>query len=92
MKRLFILALLIMFSGTAMAQSAKFAAVWTDGGVALESQACDSTIAGFCGLFDDFDSENVDNYERGGHGNLADAIIEDGLAENIIDEEDLEFI
>jgi hypothetical protein len=39
--------------------------------------------------FDDFDSENVDNYEPGGYGNLADAIIEDGLAENIIDEEDV---
>jgi len=41
--------------------------------------------------FDDFDSENVDNYEEGGYGNLADAIIEDGLAENILDEDDFEF-
>jgi len=31
----------------------------------------------------------VDNYEPGGYGNLADAIIEDGLAENIVDEEDV---
>ncbi len=41
--------------------------------------------------FDDFDSENVDNYEKGGYGNLADAIIEDGLAESILDEDDFEF-
>ena len=39
--------------------------------------------------FDDFDSESVDNYEPGGFGELADAIIEDGIQENIIDEEDL---
>ncbi len=39
--------------------------------------------------FDDFDSDNVENYEPGGYGNLADAIIEDGFAENIIDEEDI---
>ncbi len=39
--------------------------------------------------FDDFDNENVDNYEPGGYGNLADAIIEDGFAENIVDEEDI---
>jgi len=39
--------------------------------------------------FDDFDNENVGNYEPGGYANLADAIIEDGLAENIIDEEDI---
>ncbi len=42
--------------------------------------------------FDDFDSENVDDFRPGGYGNLADAIIEDGLAENIIDEEDLDFL
>lgn len=42
--------------------------------------------------FDDFDNENVDNYEPGGLGGLADDIIKNGLAENIIDEEDLEFI
>lgn len=39
--------------------------------------------------FDDFNSENVDIYEPGGYGDLADAIIEDGLADNILDEEDL---
>lgn len=31
------------------AQSAKFAAVWTDGGTVVESTACDSTEAEFCG-------------------------------------------
>ena len=41
--------------------------------------------------FDDFDSENVDKYDEGGYGNLADAIIEDGLAESILDEDDFEF-
>lgn len=40
--------------------------------------------------FDDFDSENVDIYESGGYGELADAIIEEGLAESILDEEDLQ--
>jgi len=41
--------------------------------------------------FDDFDNENVDKYDEGGYGNLADAIIEDGLAESILDEDDFEF-
>jgi hypothetical protein len=43
-------------------------------------------------FFDEFDSENVNIYESGGYGELADAIIEDGLAENILDEEDVKFI
>jgi len=41
--------------------------------------------------FDDFDNETVEDYEPGGHGDLADAIIEDGMAENIIDEEDIDY-
>ena len=41
--------------------------------------------------FDDFDNENVENYETGGYGKLADTIIENGLKENIIDNEDLDF-
>ena len=41
--------------------------------------------------FDDFDNENVEDYEPGGRGDLADAIIEDGIAENIIDEEDINY-
>lgn len=40
-------------------------------------------------FFDDFDNENVENYEPGGLGDLADAIIEDGVNESILDEEDL---
>jgi len=39
--------------------------------------------------FDDFDSENVDNYEPGGFGELADTIIENGIQENIIEGDDL---
>jgi len=42
--------------------------------------------------FDDFDSENTDNYLPGGYGDLADAILEEGLAENILDEEDINFL
>ena len=39
--------------------------------------------------FDDLDSENVENYEPGGYGELADTIIENGIQENIIEEDDL---
>ena len=39
--------------------------------------------------FDDFDNYNVQDYE-GGYGELADAIIEKGIAEQILDPEDLE--
>lgn len=37
-----------LFSVTASAQSAKFAAVWTDGATVVESTACASTVADFC--------------------------------------------
>ena len=40
--------------------------------------------------FDDFDNYNVDDYEKGGYGALADDIINEGIKENIIDEDDLE--
>ncbi len=40
--------------------------------------------------FDDFDEQNVDDYEPGGHGDLADQIIEKGMREAILDEEDVE--
>ncbi len=40
-------------------------------------------------FFDDFDNENVNDYEENGLGPLADAIIEEGLEESIIDNEDL---
>ncbi len=39
--------------------------------------------------FDDFDNYNVADYEDG-HGELADQIIQKGIAEKVLDEEDLE--
>ncbi len=50
MKRLLISIVLAstMFSVGAMAQSAKFAAVWTDGLKVIKSEACDSTEENFC--------------------------------------------
>lgn len=39
--------------------------------------------------FDDFDEQNVDNYESGGYGDIADEILERGLDEQIIEEGDL---
>ena len=41
-------------------------------------------------FFNDFDNENVMNYDEGGYGELADIIIEKGLKEGIIDEDDLD--
>jgi len=41
-------------------------------------------------FFDDFDSENVMNYDTGGRGELADIIIEKGIEEGFIDEGDLD--
>ncbi len=40
--------------------------------------------------FDDFDEQNVDDYDRGGFGDIADEIIERGIAENLLDEEDID--
>lgn len=40
--------------------------------------------------FDDFDDHNVKDYEPGGYGDLADEIIEKGIQESILDEEDVE--
>jgi hypothetical protein len=40
--------------------------------------------------FDDFDEQNVNDYESGGYGDLADEIVEKGLAESILDEEDVD--
>ncbi len=40
--------------------------------------------------FDDFDPYNVNDYEEGGLGELADEIISQGIKECIIDEEDLD--
>ncbi len=39
--------------------------------------------------FDDFDEQNVNNYTEGGYGDIADEILERGLEENIIEEDDL---
>ncbi len=39
-------------------------------------------------FFDDFDNHNVDDYD-GGYGGLADQIIDKGLEEKILDDEDL---
>ena len=41
-------------------------------------------------FFDDFDNENVMNYDRGGHGELADMIVEKGIEEGFIDADDLD--
>jgi hypothetical protein len=41
-------------------------------------------------FFDDFDNENVMNYNDGGYGKLADLIIKKGIEEGVIDEDDIE--
>ena len=41
-------------------------------------------------FFDDFDNENIMNYDEGGYGELADMIIEKGIEEGLIDEDDME--
>ncbi len=40
--------------------------------------------------FDDFDEHNVDDYEAGGYGDLADAIIAKGIEGSILEREDVE--
>jgi hypothetical protein len=40
--------------------------------------------------FDDFDEQNVDDYEPGGYGDLADEVIEKGIQESILEKEDVE--
>ena len=42
-------------------------------------------------FFDDFDDQNVMNYDTGGYGKLADIIIEKGIEEGFIDEDDLDW-
>ncbi len=39
--------------------------------------------------FDDFDEQNVQDYNEG-YGDLADEIIENGIEEGIIEEDDIE--
>jgi len=41
-------------------------------------------------FFDDFDNQNVMNYDTGGYGELADIIIGKGIEEGFIDEDDLD--
>ena len=41
-------------------------------------------------FFDDFDNENIINYDVVGYGELADTIIEKGIEEGFIDEDDLD--
>ena len=40
--------------------------------------------------FDDFDSENVDNYDEAGYGGLADEIIEKGIEEGFLEEDEID--
>ncbi|MCH8208560.1 MAG: hypothetical protein IIA62_05850 [Nitrospinae bacterium] len=40
--------------------------------------------------FDDFDSENVNIYDKGGYGELADEIIEKGVKEGLIEEGEID--
>ena len=41
-------------------------------------------------FFDDFDNQNVMDYDTGGYGELADKIIGKGIEEGFIDEDDLD--
>ena len=40
--------------------------------------------------FDDFDGENVKSYDEGGYGKLADEIIEKGVKEGFIEEDEMD--
>jgi hypothetical protein len=40
--------------------------------------------------FDDFDEQNVDDYNPGGYGDIADEIIERGIAEDLLEEDEIE--
>ena len=40
--------------------------------------------------FDDFDEQNVNDYNSGGYGDLADEIIERGIKENLLEENEFE--
>jgi len=41
-------------------------------------------------FFDDFDTENIDIYETGGYGDLADEIIEKGIEEGFLEEDEID--
>ena len=40
--------------------------------------------------FDDFDEQNVNDYNSGGYGDLADEIIERRIEENFLEEDEVE--
>ena len=40
--------------------------------------------------FNDFDEQNIDDYEPGGYGALADEVIDKGTQESILEKEDIE--
>jgi hypothetical protein len=40
--------------------------------------------------FDDFDKQNVGDYNPGGYGDIADEIIERGIAEELLEEDEIE--
>ena len=40
--------------------------------------------------FDDFDEQNVQDYDPGGFGDIADEVIEQGIDKEILDESDIE--
>ena len=40
--------------------------------------------------FDDFDEQNVDDYNPGGYGDISDEIIERGIAEDLLEEDEIE--
>ena len=42
--------------------------------------------------FDDFDEQNVDDYDSGGYGDLADKIIERGIEENLLEKDEVEWL
>ena len=54
-----------------------------------------TTIREWCTMefsiyFDDFDEQNVDDYNPGGYGDIADEIIERGVAEDLLEEDEIE--
>jgi len=40
--------------------------------------------------FDDFDEQNVADYDSGGYGDLADKIMERGIEENLLEKDEVE--
>ena len=41
-------------------------------------------------FFDDFDEQNVDDYDSGGYGPIAEEIIKRGVEENLLEEDEIE--